>query len=99
MGNTFRVSDDDDEAESADYLVCIPAEPRVLFPDNVFDFCCKCGVKVQLRPRAPSAPKRICMVCVAPGIDRDSAKGELEVVVTTRTAAEVADYLRKRKVS
>lgn len=99
MANSVIVSDDEDEAESADYLVCVLASEPTPFPDNVFDFCAKCGAKVQHRPHAPRAPKRVCMACVMPEIEREALRGDLEIVATARTASEVREYVRKRSAS
>jgi hypothetical protein len=99
MANSVTISDDADDAESADYFVCILATDPTAFTDNVFDFCCKCGVKVQHRPHGPTVPKRICISCAMPGLERDAAKGELEVMATSRTAQEVAAHFRKRSLS
>jgi hypothetical protein len=97
VSNTVRVSDDEDEAESADFVVCVLATDQTPFTDNVFAFCCKCDVKVQHRPHAPKAPKKICMACAMPDMEAEAAKGELEIVATSRTAHEVASHFSRNK--
>ena len=98
MPNEVRFTSDPDEHESAEYVVCVLAGdgPPVL-PDNVFDFCCRCGRKVQHRPHVPVAPKRVCYECIKPDIERDPAKGELETIVTHKTRQELLDYLARTK--
>jgi len=53
----------DEEAETADYVVCVPADTPSPFDDNLTGFCCECGIKVIYRWHAPRKPKRLCMDC------------------------------------
>jgi len=53
---------DDDEAEKADFIICMPLGPSP-FDDNLTGACCKCGIKVMYRWHAPRKPKRLCMDC------------------------------------
>lgn len=53
----------DEEAERADYLVCLRADLPTPFDDNETGECCKCGVAVQFRPYSPKAPPRVCFEC------------------------------------
>jgi len=55
----------DEEAETCDYVVCMPADTPSPFDDNLTGFCCKCGCKVHYRWHAPRKPKRLCMNCFA----------------------------------
>lgn len=98
MANSISITGDDDELESADFVVCVPATIKTQFTDNIFAFCCKCDVKIQHRPHVPVAPKKICFDCAVPGMLDDAAKGELEVVTSKATTIEVTECLgRNRK--
>ena len=56
---------DDDEAEQADFLVCVRSTIHPgYFDDDEFGHCCRCGHEVRFRPHAPKQPKRICMECL-----------------------------------
>jgi len=52
----------DDEAEKADFVVCMPFGPSP-FDDNLTGICCKCGIKVMYRWHAPRKPKKLCLDC------------------------------------
>lgn len=81
----------DDEIFECDIVVCVLAgNGPPVFPDNVFDFCSKCGEKVQLRPHVPPGPKRICMHCV----DKYMLE-EGDGNVTVRTSSTTIKELRK----
>jgi hypothetical protein len=54
----------DEEAETVDYVVCVPAGTPSPFSDNLTAFCCRCGVKVIHRWHAPRKPKKICLECM-----------------------------------
>lgn len=53
----------DEEAEQADYMICMPWETPSPFPDNLKGICCRCGIDVQYRWHAPRKPKRMCLGC------------------------------------
>lgn len=53
----------DEEADAADFLVCIPADAPSPFADNLKGYCSHCGVQVQYRWHAPRKPKPICVAC------------------------------------
>jgi len=53
----------DEEAETVDYVVCVPASTPSRFTDDFFGDCCKCGVKVRYRWHMPRKPKKICLEC------------------------------------
>ncbi len=80
--------------ESAEYHVCLRADRPTPFTDNIFDLCCKCGEKVQLRPGGPTVPKKICLPCAMPDMVRAQEKGELETVVSRETIEVMARKLR-----
>jgi hypothetical protein len=52
----------EEEAEDADYLVCMPNAPSP-FDDNLIGVCCKCGITVMYRWHAPKKPPKICLDC------------------------------------
>jgi hypothetical protein len=54
----------DAEAETSDYLVCLPDGPSP-FIDNFKGVCCHCGRAIMYRWHAPRKPKRICIDCMA----------------------------------
>jgi hypothetical protein len=53
-----------EEAEKADFFVCITADSPSPFSDNERGICSGCGVPVQFRPHAPKKPPRLCVGCV-----------------------------------
>lgn len=60
---------DDDTAEQADFVVCVPTADLVASnspfePTNEHGECFLCGVQVSFRPEAPKTPKRICFACM-----------------------------------
>jgi hypothetical protein len=77
-----------DEAEGADYYVCIPLTNPLALPGNMIDACCKCGQAIQHRPNYPMTPKKICTSCIDPLAH--------DMMITQETANEVADYLHKK---
>jgi len=83
----------DDEAEEADFLVCVRASEPSVFDDDLYDFCCKCSEKVRHRPHAPIVPKRICMVCAMAAM----AEGEepAEHCITETSLDEARRYLKR----
>ena len=88
-----------DEAEEADYYVCISMTNPLTFPDNMIDACCKCGNAIQHRPHYPVGIKKICMSCIQPDMERDAKNGELTIQITPQTAKEVAEYLHKKSAN
>jgi len=53
----------DEEAEKAEFLVCVRVGQPTPFDDNETGVCSKCGAEVQFRPYAPKTPQRLCMEC------------------------------------
>jgi hypothetical protein len=53
----------DEEAEQADFVVCMPAGAPTPFDDNETGTCCECGIAVIFRPYNPKRPPRICLQC------------------------------------
>lgn len=86
---------DDDEAETADYYVCVKASKPSIFHDDLFDFCSKCGEKVRHRPHGPTIPKKICMECALE--IHNFAPDEIEHMISLGTKEEFMDYLEARK--
>ncbi len=60
----------DAEAETADFLVCMPASCASQFGDDFYGHCVECGVKVRYRWHAPRKPKRICVECAVKAAER-----------------------------
>jgi rRNA maturation endonuclease Nob1 len=52
----------DAEAETVDYLICMPDGPSE-FTDNFKGVCSRCGCAIMYRWHAPRKPKRICIEC------------------------------------
>ena len=96
MANDFHVTEDGDDMESANYYVCAPATQRALFDDDLYDFCCKCGIKVRYRPHGPTIPKKICLPCAAPDMNTAFDKGELEVITDPKSVKEVERILKRQ---
>lgn len=88
-----------EEGEDADYYVCIPVTDPLAFPDNLVDECCQCGQAIQHRPHYPITPRKICLACATPDMEKDAKKGELEIMISPKTAQEVADYYRKKNAN
>jgi predicted amidophosphoribosyltransferase len=96
MTNRIEIVDDGDEAECADIVVCRRLTSPLLMPDNLIDLCSKCGEAIQFRPHAPTTPPKVCDQCALPIATKHANKGELVTLITPKTAAEVAEWLRKK---
>lgn len=59
----------DEEAEECAFVVCVDADRKTPFTDNVFCDCAHCGRPIQHRPKSPKKPPKICMECA---LDRAS---------------------------
>lgn len=53
----------DEEAETADCVVCMLADYPTPFSDNVFTVCADCSSAIQHRPYAPKKPRKLCIDC------------------------------------
>lgn len=93
IGGKFNVADQD-EIMACDFVVCVLADLGLMLPDNVYDFCCKCDRKVQLRPDVPRGPKRICYDCIG----RKGLKGH-EAYISSYTAEWIEAALAARKAN
>jgi len=49
-----------EEAEQANFVVCIRKDDPTTFADNLEGTCAWCGAEVIFRPHAPVTPPRIC---------------------------------------
>ena len=91
---------DHQEAEKADYYVCLrAAEDPHEFTDNLTGFCAVCGVPIIYRPHAPITPKKICTICAVPKMRDDP---DWRIFVTPTVAQEVAEVVareRRRKAN
>ena len=90
----FEITDHQ-EAEKADYYVCLRCEddPHE-FPDNMTGFCALCGVPIIYRPHAPITPRKICTICAGPKMAADP---DWRVLVTPTVAQEVSDFIAKER--
>lgn len=46
-----------------DFCVCVPADMKTYFDDNLIGECHDCGVRVQFRPYVPTELAKLCMGC------------------------------------
>lgn len=90
LGTSIKVTSQED-AEKADFYICMPAITPALFADDIYDDCTKCGTRVRLRPHAPKAPKRLCMECalIQFGADDKATLEECDSFATEQVIAEV----------
>lgn len=95
MTNNVYVSDDEDDAEGADYYICARASMPAKFDDDLFDFCCRCDEKVRYRPHGPMTPKKLCIECATPDILKKIEDGTLEAVTTTKAMKEFQRIIDK----
>lgn len=79
-----------DEAELADFVVCVRIGTPTPFKDNLEGECCKCRHRVILRPHAPKIPKRICMECALENYTDDEWH-----VATTESLQEALKKLKE----
>lgn len=95
MTNNIEISD----GEEAEYLICVRLTQPLTLPDNLIDLCCKCGEAIQHRPHVPKRPKKVCMDCMMPDVERQARSGELQAQMTPESAAEFAEFLRKKNAN
>lgn len=98
MSNLLNIVDNPAEAEDADCVVCIRLTQPLAMPDNVITICSKCGEAIQHRPNAPKRPPKVCFECIKPKLNKEARKGELEIMITKKTAHEVGDFLAKKSM-
>ena len=96
MSNKLEVGTQE-EGEDCDYVVCVRVTSPLAFPDNLMGICCKCGYAIQYRPHAPKAPAKICWECAIPEMNDSFEERDLKVMITPKTAAEVSNYLQKKR--
>lgn len=99
MINRIEIVDSEEDADSADAIVCMRLTSPLMMPDNLIDLCSKCGEAIQHRPHVSKKPPKICWQCAEPLASAMAAKGELVTMITSKTAAEVADYFRKKNAN
>jgi hypothetical protein len=97
MTNEIEIVDDDDDAESADLLVCKRLTSPLLLPDNLVSLCSQCGEAIQHRPDVPVTPQKLCEVCALPIIEAETAKGTMVAMMTPKSMTELAAHIRKTK--
>lgn len=98
MANKITIEEQED-GEACDFVVCIPITNPLAFSDNIVTDCCKCGQPIQHRPHAPKRPPKVCIACMQPDMEKEAARGELEIMITTKTAIEVGEYLYKKSAN
>lgn len=92
MTNTFKIIDDD-EAEKAQFFVCMRVGGKpLLMADNLVGTCTECGEQIQFRPHGPTKPKKVCMECAMPIIEDQAAKGKFDAMATTKTLDDLKKY-------
>ena len=96
MSNKLEIGTQED-GEDCDYVVCIRATNPLAFPDNLVSTFCKCGCAIQYRPHAPKTPDKMCFECAVPEMNESFEEHDLKVMITPKTAAEVANYLQKKR--
>lgn len=85
------------DGEHADFVLCRLATDPLIMPDNLVSNCSKCFRLVQFRPHSPKTPPRICDECAAPEMAKRAKAGELEMIMTEKTAMDVAWLLAKKR--
>jgi hypothetical protein len=53
----------DEEAEQAEFMVCMPLGTETPFYDNLTATCSDCRKLIIHRPTAPKKPPKICLDC------------------------------------
>lgn len=53
----------DEDAERADFVVCLRVGASSPFTDNETGTCTRCGHAIFFRPYVPQKPPKICMQC------------------------------------
>ena len=96
MANKVTISDD---IEDAEHIVCLHVTSPLLMPDNVVEVCRQCFKAIQCRPNLPKGIKKICLACASPEIEAATAKGELDIRITTTSAAEVTAWLARKRTN
>lgn len=88
---SITVVSEDEASDMADFMICVFAEQKTTFTDNLFDFCStpECGKKIQYRPHAPRGIKKICHECAAKLYKKDD---DFHILISPRTAAEIVLY-------
>lgn len=90
----------DEAARDVDVVVCRLITDPLVFPDNLVGHCSQCFRLVQFRPHAPREPKRVCDECARPMIEKQRKSGdEVRFSITEDTARDLADFVRKGKLS
>lgn len=58
-----------EEAEEADYVVCINARAMAGYPGYIHTECGICGRGIMHQPSAPQKPMKICFTCALETLD------------------------------
>lgn len=95
-GRLDQIEVEDGDGERADFVLCRLATSPLIMPDNLVANCSKCFRLVQFRPHSPKKPPRICDECAAPEMEKRAKKGDLEMIVTPKTASDVLALVIKK---
>lgn len=87
------------DGQDADFIVCSLLSDPLILPDNIISTCCKCWKLIQHRPHVPKHLRTVCMGCMIPDLNKEAAKGDLQVVITPETAKDLAVYFRKKNAN
>lgn len=98
MSNKIGIAATAEEAEDCQYVVCKELTDPLMFSDNMVGVCCRCGGGVQFRPHGPTIPPKICLPCILPEMEAEAKKGEMNVMITPKTAQEVREHLQRKKL-
>lgn len=96
MTNKFEIGGD---GEQADILVCVRLTSPLMLSDNEIGLCSECGEAIQHRPHVPKSPRKMCLECAGQLVGADAATGELSVMITPETFAELESYFRKKNAN
>jgi hypothetical protein len=87
------------DGEEAEFIVCSLLSDPLILSDNIISVCCKCGELIQHRPHIPKGLRTVCMPCMIPDMNKEAAKGDLQVVITPETAEDLRVYFRKKNAN
>lgn len=75
-----------------DFCVCITADTKTPFDDNLFGECHDCGVKVQFRPYVPTNLGKLCLSCF---VERtEGGRAAVEAAMEKLNSPEVTKILK-----
>jgi len=78
---------------AANIVICLRTDKPTPFIDNERGLCSRCQCEVWYRPHVPRPHQLICLECF-PALHAKIG-GDIELLVTRQTVAELAVYLRR----